>query len=255
MSEEVQGNETESVSPIASLPINQLCLDFLNSEAGKQLVQKQIEDAVTRAIKEATSSYSPFMKQLEASLEKVMHVGSDLDYASFGDAVRQIVERQLARAAQDSLQGKIGDRIKELLEPPPAEMKLSTLVETFVEDLREAAKEDGGCHCGSGPLRASFVVEHPRGTSGVQGFVDIGLDDEHDKKKVAECDIQMTLFLKKNEIFRLRFGRFNDMTTLFSGPLFGFEKALFQMKVGGTKMIFDESEAEDVNLDYAPDYD
>lgn len=214
-------------------------MDSMFQNAYRQIVddgtvEKMVRVGVEKLVNESIASalrYGPLAQSLKDQVEASLQVAS-LDLPSYGETIAQIVRKMVETATADSIQRGIGEKLTELLEPPPESIKVSDLIEQFrkmVEDSHES-----GCHCGEiKPIGVKF--------DGDYGFKHLYLSEEEldHKKSKYDSDIQIDCD-KDGKIYNLRIKDGNVKNMLFVGRgVYDFERFLVQCYASGTKIIFD----------------
>lgn len=212
---------------------------YLATADGAEFAKKAIHKVLQTAIESATGHSSEFRKRVDAAMLKAIQLHEDICIASYNDAILKIIERQLDGAVHDAIDSEVAGRMKELLQPVPASIKLSKLAEDYREYLKD--KSSSGCFC-HGESVMTFVKEE----QSTSGFVHYGLDDEPNKS-IRKCEIQFGLY--KSKVYSLTFDSSEIEKRLFVGPIYGFHRTLFQMKAAQTEVVID-CEPGDVELDY-----
>lgn len=230
-----------------------IAADYMHSPEAMEVITKAVKETVNRHIQESLRTYSDFGKQVEAAVQKALCLHGPLDLPSYNDTILKIVAAQVERATTECIEAQVANRMKELLTPAPATIRLSELVAQYLKELRE--KEDAGCVCYGERKEITFEV----GDREHDSFRDIILSPERDAKK-HDCQIRFGVHLKANlgpntgTIYHLVFRNADVEKRMFSGPFYGFERMLFQMKAAGTAIVLDHHEI-DIETDYTPDHD
>jgi hypothetical protein len=228
---------------VGEVAVQSMFSDFIRSDVGRDLVAKRFAEAFDGCIRDALASYKPFAKQLDALIENVLQLPANFDASSYNATVLEIVRRQVEHLTHDTVQKQVGKRMESLLEPAPESIKISELASQYVEQLREEASGDCGCSFGEQRATVGYVIDD------IKGFSYMWLHP-HPKAERHEADIVIGFYM--DHIYNLRFDRITQ-TDLFAGPLYGFEKLLFQMKAGVTKIVLDVDCLEDVEVFYGHD--
>ncbi len=216
----------------------------LDSLIASGKVETFIEEALANTVKETVShqlrTYSDFGKQLETKIKEAFALHADLQLPSYNDVILKIVRAQVEGHTNAVIQKQVAANLEELLKPAPAEITLSTLVEQYIEYLKES--ERGGCVCHGYEEITLRVEENDYGSR------DVNLHPKPNANR-HECDIQIGA-TKEGKIYWLRFRDGDVEKRLFAGPFYGFERSLFQMKAAGTILKFDV-DPSDIQTSYA----
>lgn len=204
----------------------------------EQAIEAKLEQTIKQVLDEELRAYSDFGQTITAAVKKSLSLNGELNLPEYNAAIIEIVRRQVKNYTEAAIQKQVAANLENLLEPPPAEIKLSELVTQFVQDTKE--RREGECVCyGDGETITLHVWDSDH------GFWYVALDDDSDKKK-ENCDI--TIGVYKGKIFRLRFANTQIEKEMFAGPFYGFERMLFQMKAQNTILTRDDT--DDVDLNY-----
>lgn len=195
-------------------------------------IEDKLADTIKRVVDDALSQYSAFGKQLESAVKESLALNGQLDLPSYNDAILKIVRRQVEGAANDAIQRQVADSLTKLLEPPPAEITLSKLVEEYIEQVKGHADDYGE----SGEI--SLIVD--KSDSGY-GF-SVELDEEGGKRKYG-CQLRLNCN-KAGEIYGIRINNVDLEKQLFVGTIWGFERSLFQMHAAKTRLVLDKDASE-----------
>lgn len=223
------------------MEFRQMVINALDKHVESGLVEKCVEEQVAKTIKEIVSdqlrAYSNFGEQLKVAVKESLALNGSLDLPAYNDALLKIVRLQLETYTRDCLEKQVAQNLTKLLEPPPAEIKLSQLVEMYRQRVKE--KLQGGCYC-HGETGILF-----RRKDHDSGFVYVDLHDEPKPKKdglLFSADIR--LGIHRDVLFSLSFGNRDIEKELFVGEFHGFERMLFQMKAAKTRIVVDCHEGD-----------
>lgn len=213
---------------------------YLQSPKAIEKIGAVVESTVNRAIEETLSSYSEFGKQLKKSVEESLRIRGEIELPEYNQTILNLIAAQLEKATQDSIQRQVAERMTDLLEPAPAEIKLSELVEEYRKYLKD--RTDSGCVCDSSH-EFHFSIRESSGS-----FLYVQFSEEQ-LEKHGQPDIEFGLAkrdrdgVKRYEMFTLSFDQAkNVQREMFAGPLYGFQRRLFQMHAAKTAVIVDVSE-------------
>ena len=202
-------------------------------------VEKQIDEAVKTCVAGVINSqlrdtYSDFGNELERVVKQAFHLNGEIDLTPYNDVVVKVVREQLDKFAREAAAKQVGERIAGLLKAPPATIKLSKLVELYVEHVK--SHQSMSCHCDS----TGRITLHVREDDGLcRGYREVYLDEKAGKRMI-ECRIHLRANAE-GKVWAVHIGGHEIQKTIYAGPLFGFEKAVFDMSVAGTVIEFDES--------------
>lgn len=198
-----------------------------SGQLGK-IIETNVQKAVEKTLDDVFKSYSPFQKNLTEHIQKTLNVDfGGIGLAGYNEIVLKIIKAKLDASVFKFAEKQISASLDELLENPPAEIKLSELVEMLSKEARAEDNHERGISC--------HVVENDNNDR----WGTVKLDK---KPRVAARDCQFDIaYTDKGEIYRIGIPYHGDVTKkLFAGPFFGFERALFQMYAAKTRLILDD---------------
>lgn len=221
------------------------------------VVKKECESAIENALRWNT----PFAKAVGEAVNKALVLHGEIDLPSYNDTILKIVENCVKTGTEKAIERQVAERMKELLTPAPEKIKLSELLEQYREQLKD---HDYGCECDG---EKHFVVEL---ADEKQGFFYVRLNEEKHSTLTTykTWDIQFGIhltransneegkkYLREGELFSLSFKNAETEKKMFIGPIYNFERSIFQMKAAKTKVIIDREDADEVNTNYGHEYD
>lgn len=216
--------------------------NIVASGAIEKAIEAKLEKTITEAIDNELRSYSDFGKAISDGVKRSLQVDFDnLGIPGYNDLILKILRQKLDANLSTALTAGIEEQMAELLAPAPTEITL--------EDLVDALKKDETRHGSPPDERITLIVEQDEHYSSMQ-FTMVYLD------RVAVSDKRSCshrIHLCDGKILGIHIDRKDADKTLFVGPLFGFEKRLFQMYAAGTKLIV--GDAHDDISRYYPEYD
>lgn len=209
----------------------------------EEMIEAQLAQTIQGLIQHQLREYSDFGKELEVVVKKSLAINTkDLDLPAYNDTIIKIIRKQVENYTNDTIQKQIVENMKFLLEPPPETIKFSTLVEKYIEQVKD--KQDAGCVCyGDGNKEIMCRVDR----EDRWGWISIDLSEESNDKTP---DIHIGLS-KEGKVYFIRYANQDIEKQMFVGPLYGFEKMLFQMKAAGSTVIMD---TDPYNLDLTYGY-
>jgi hypothetical protein len=206
----------------------------------EKAIEEKLSKTITSIIDDELRSYSDFGKSLSEQVKAALAVDfSNLGIPGYNDLILKVVRRQVDAHVNSVIATQVESQLTELLESAPESITLTQLVAEFIKDRSDYH----GCSC-DGPDEITLVVD---GSSSVDGYHNIYLDEEGGKSKYS-CAIQIATN-KEHTVYSLKIDDRDPKKTLFVGPLYNFERRLFQMYAAGTKLIIDATE-DDIDTSY-----
>lgn len=206
----------------------------------EKAIEEKLSKTITSIIDDELRSYSDFGKSLHEHVKASLAVDfGNLGLPGYNDLILKVVRRQVDAQVNAVIASQVEQQMTELLQPAPAQITLSQLVGEFIKDR----SDDHGCSCDA-PDQITLIVE---GGDSVAGYHHIYLDEEDGKSKYS-CAIQIATN-KEGEVYSLKIDDRDPKKTLFVGPLYNFERRVFQMYAAGTKLLVDGNE-DSINTYY-----
>lgn len=207
------------------------------SGAIEAAIQEQIGKAVTSAIKDQISGYnSEFSKKIDAKIKGLLDVNLDeIDLPSYRQLIADVIKSRVGAVMSAEFTEKLDKDIGELLQPAPVEITLEQLLEEFIESKKDAYN--------AYELRGNdftLIIERSEHHS---TYVDVYIDEDSGTEKYS-CAIQLRL-KGDGEVWGVSLGGKDLKDKIFVGPLFNFEKRLFQMYTAKTRLIIPADATED----------
>jgi len=194
------------------------------------MVETHVAKLLDSILGDALRSYGDVGKQIGEAVKQAIAIDPQaLGLEGYNLTVLAIVKQKLDAAIQKVGVEKLSKDMDELLGThAPETIKLSELVEQF----KAWASQTGNEIC------CTVILEEPQ-----YHHRWLYLDAEP-RKKWNDCRFALMLGEDGHTtIFKVD-GR-DPKQTIIMGPLYGFEKTLFQMYAAGTKIIVDETEFDD----------
>lgn len=195
-------------------------------------LEKALSEAIGSALDDAMGYRSEFRKMLNETMAKAMPGGVD-GVTKIGELVAQRVAALVSNAQDNALSQLIDKQLEDLIEPAPAELKLSQLMAELTKrwDRRDYDKPEG-----SAP---TFIIERSsHGTTTLYADKNEGTDE-------SECEFEICFTEKDSEILLMRVrgeqhnGRSHMITRRWNDELY-----LTRLFVGKTKFTLDAREGE-----------
>lgn len=206
--------------------------DYLATPEAEALLRSKVHDSVKRHIDSALASYGDLGKKIEAAVQKALAIHGDIDLPSYNEMIVLFVEQQVQDLAAQAIQKTAASRLKELLLPAPERIKLSELLEQYRSQLK--AEQDDGCVCYGDDDELSFSCTITDREIG--GFRGISLREKA-SNRADDIYIGVT---SEGKVYHLRFANTEVERRMFIGPVYGFERMLYQMKASGTLVEIDD---------------
>ncbi|MRW82950.1 hypothetical protein GJ698_02445 [Pseudoduganella sp. FT26W] len=205
--------------------------NIVASGAIEAALQEQVGKAITSAIKDQIGGYnSDFTKKINERVKALIDVNLDeIDLPCYRQLVADIIKKRVGAVMTSQFTEQLDKDIAELLEPAPAEITLHALLEEFIKHNLDYYRRDElrGCDF-------TFKIErHPSSATGAE-YVDVYIDAE--PGKYAGHDVHLRI-KGAGEVWGLSLSGRDLKDKIFVGPLFAFEKRLFQMYTAKTRLI------------------
>ncbi len=245
--------EDVSLSAIALQAVS----GYLKSDKGVAAIDAQVEKTVQGAIRSTLGEYSDFGKQVKEAVARSLAIHGDIDLPSYNHTVLQLIQVYVEKTTRDSIQSQVAERMKFLLEPAPAEILLSEVIEQYRKYLQQ--RSEAGCVCDSDQ---NFYLRLRRDEP---YFFEVSLSEDAPTKHSSPDIVFGVSFCRdktrpnetpKGEIYSLRFNDAKEVEReLFVGPLYGFERMLFQLKAAKSKVVIDVENESEVDTYYGRGHD
>ena len=213
------------------------------SGAIEEAIHKQIGVAVTAGISEHLRDYSAFGKALKEKIGTLIEIDLDkIDLPSYRQLAGDIIKKRVGAVMSAEFTEKLDKDIAELLAPAPATITLQELLDEFIESKKDA----WNAH----QLRGEKFTLNINRSENCDGYVDVSIDEDPNQGRHSLCTIHLRI-AGDGEVWALSLGGADIKNKIFVGPLFNFEKRLFQMYTAKTRLIIDaDAEAGDFNCTF-----
>ena len=194
------------------------------SGAIEAAIEKSIAKTVINIVESELLDYGDFGKQITASVKSSLKFDDRMGLPGYNDLILKIIRKKVDAQIGSTIGKQIASQMTELLQTPPAEIKVSDLIELFRE-YAEGHRGDGD----------RFTVGYERGT--VPGYWSLWFDTGKNVKQYqSQFQISMT---EEGEVYHFTIGGRKVEDMLFVGRLYAFERSLFQIYAGGTTIVLD----------------
>jgi hypothetical protein len=214
--------------------VGRLAADYLNGEAGQKAIAAAVGKCVESAIQSATSYGSDFSKALHKVVAGKLRVPEEIELPEYHDHIAKVVLAVVRSGMDKAIAVQVESRLKEFIEPIPAATSLSEIAKRFRDECTKNYEAGGG---GDDEITIRADRDHV-------GFVHLLLDPKSKADKY-KCKIDVGVY--KGTIYSLRFEDKNIEKEMFVGPLYGFERYLFQLRASAVRIEEDIEAVRDVN--------
>lgn len=209
---------------------------LIASGAIEQALEERIAKTVKECVDNALGTYSDCGKQIKAAVERSMQLSGDIDLPSYNDAILKIVRAQVEHRTNAVIEQQVADNMKDLLEPAPAEIKLSDLIAQYIEHVKD--RNEFGVAYGE---ERQVRIEHENSSYGSGGTLKLWPTTSRGAFETRSRPADIAIhFLRDGTIFSLNFREVDAEKQMFVGHLFGFERSLFRMKAAKSKLVLDK---------------
>lgn len=228
--------ENQSLDTLVSEAIT----NAINSDAIAKKVQASAEKAITETIDAAFGYNSPFRDGIKKAIGQVLPIANADDVATFGNAVREIIQQRLSRLASETAEAHLAKVIDDLLPESPV-VTMKELREAYVDKLKEQATW-ADCHCDESDEDPEYTWQIDTGKSNDK-YWDLWMSSEPDASRYSGKDLVVLRFRPVDDGSGLQQcwharvdGHDCKAGSLFSGPLFGFDAMVFRLATGIAKL-------------------
>lgn len=195
----------------------------------KAIVRQHIEKAIGTAVGEAITGYeAPFNIALKEYVKNALPMNFDrIGLDGYNEAIIGIVKRKLDASLEAWVNKGITEELEELLQPPPESIRVYDLVQQLKQTRDEFRDGHGD------------VTVHVEDSNSADGYWRLYLD-KADSKPKRDCSYELAVD-DNGKIYSICTPYKGDITkALFIGPFYDFERTLFRLYAGKTKLILDD---------------
>lgn len=223
------------------------------------MIDATLEKCMASIIEDCMRSYSDFGKQLSEAVKKAMCMGDHIELPNYNHAITEFVKRKLHAAQETSIHREIEKQVGKLLTPAPETISIKQLIETFRKQI-EKERESNDDYCGCDDPKDTEIGFEAVESENINGWRDIYISEEahkfdggtylnnYKKTKVQKTKYQHDYHLRvndKGELWRIDFKDDRIEGRMFTNDHSDFELLLFQMRMSGTKITFDDLDKVD----------
>lgn len=208
----------------------------LSPERIFEKIETEIKKTVDAAITENFRSYGDFGKMVSQAVGEIVPHSIDMSgQSAFSDSLLQIVRERLSIYRDEALIKQLDETVSSLLEKPPVQVNLSMIIGEAIKAWSDSYHRDTS----DSP---TVIVEETTGLCA--GYVHVYLDPKSGKSKYScQCQIDIT---SEGKVYGLKADGENIGKSLFVGNLHHFDRYLFWLYTGATKIIIDQTDFSDV---------
>ncbi|CAB3750934.1 hypothetical protein GQ57_16100 [Burkholderia sp. MSh2] len=212
--------------------------NIVTAGAIEKAIEEKLTKTITSIINDELQSYSDFGKQLSEHVKKAVQVDfSNLGLPGYNDLILKIIRQRVDANLNEQIEKHVTSQLDELLAPAPEEITLSELVADFIKF--QADRQSYSCSCDL-PDRITLLVE----TDG--SFTHIALDKE-DGSDRYKCPWRIDTM--DGRVYSVKINEIDPKKAIFIGPMYGFERKLFQLYAAGTKLVID-ADVDEIDTSY-----
>lgn len=199
-------------------------------------IEEQITKTVDAALSDAFGSYGQFRETVKTSIKALVpHDVTIEGQAKFRDVIIKAVSGRVQAFNDEKLLGQLDEALGNLLEQPPERIKMSELANKVVEMWSDNNKRHGSD-------RPTIIVDRVEGAC--DGYHNIFIDPEWGKSK-WECRCQIDC-QDNGKAYSVKVSGETAGKSLFIGPVYDFDRYLLWLYTGGTKLIVDRYDFDDL---------
>jgi hypothetical protein len=207
--------------------------NVVSSGAIEAAIEEKLGQTIIKIIEQQMSSYGDFGEALKARIDEALNIDlREITLPSYGDLIGKIVRTRIDGVMHKEFSEAIDAHLGKLLSPAPAQITLDKLIDDYIESKKDYG---GGMLAGHD---FTFAIE-----SQDYGYWRIGIDQDPGQE-LRRCGIQIAV-TREGCVYSLDINGKDLKERLFVGPLFNFERALFQMYTAKTKLIIPEGASAD----------
>lgn len=180
----------------------------LNSDSLKEVIEAQIQETITRELKDQFRTYSGFGKALEAAVKEQMKIDLDnIGFTEYNHFVATTIKNKFAEQIGKTTENQIENMINEVLRLESDVITLDSIIEKF----RNAKSDYDHDSCGQ---FAFFITRG--GDSWNNGQLTFHFDDElersfsTERKRPSDCEASFTISMDTKKVTGFNLGRWGD---------------------------------------------
>ena len=222
--------------------VNETLNSLIDSDKINQIIEKQLTETIESIVKDQLRSYSNFGKALSAKIDESLSFDlNDFTFPEYHKVVLNLVEGALNNAVTGQAQEQLKKDLNEMFAPVPKEIKLSSLIQKFIDEYAQEYERDDADNIG---LLIS-ESEH--------GYVTVALHPKDKKTSYRssedisswqDCDLVLNIRISKDDPKRGVLSHTYDRTGLkphqfMPTCLHGVSRLMYQMYCAKSEIVFD----------------
>ena len=215
----------------------------LNPDRVRDIIETAVKKTVDHAIDQAFRPYGEFGKTVEKAIATLMPHSLDMEGVSgFNDLILKVIAKRVQEVGDERIEQALLPTLNKLLAPAPAELKLSDLVQTMLDEWGDHYRRDGS-------EKPTIIVERSDSIVSASGYHHIYLDPKDQSSSYGSskyaCRVQIDI-TGQGDVYSLKVDGKDIKEQLFAGPMYDFDRYVFHLYTGKTKIIVDRTDFDDV---------
>ncbi len=204
-----------------------------------KIIEEQVCKTVDSVIEKELNSYSEFSKNVKGAVSKVIPHDLDIDGAArFRDIINKALSSRVNAFFDEKLVSQLDKTLNDLMQVPPDAVTLSEIIAKAVELWTDDDIGDGR----KGSDQPTIIVESAAGAC--SGYHHVYIDPQYGKDKYScRCQIDIT---DKGEAYSVKVRGDIAGKSLLLGPIYDFDRWLFWIYTGKTRIVVDRYDFDDV---------
>lgn len=221
---------------MTTIDLTKLATDAVAKIAEGDAIQNAIEANIRKTlesvIRDATSEYSPFGKQLKEVVASTLQIDAGgLGLPGYNAAVLAVVKTKLDSIVDEQLRDQLSKHLDALLVNAPKEITLTKLVRDFKVWLRKERLHTGD--------RCNASIEKTE-----YGSYWVHLDPKSHQSSYS-CQFTIGISGDGGRVFSFSDSGVDMQKAVLSKTIRGFPRDVFQMMAAGTKIVIDTMDIDD----------
>lgn len=207
----------------------------------EQAVQKTVDEAIRNTF---TGYRTPFTEQVNSAIKQLVPHELSIDgQAKFMHTIKELIAKRVTEYQDGQIAQILSPMLDKLLEPIPTEVKFSDLVEKMAACWKDS-------HISDGAERPTVYVEKSSWSDDVH-YVYLDPNDQTGgiySRPSGKCRVSFHVN-KDGTIYGLKVSDAKIENTMFTGTMWSFERHLFALYTGQSRVIMDKTVFEDLTYE------